>query len=86
MRFIYISLALLSIVLIGCSAVGTSEKSKAKVIQAVRAEAAPVLDGKLDDDCWKHAPSVTGFLDVGSERLASFQSFGKVCYMFAPGS
>ena len=80
MRFIYISLALLSIVLIGCSAVGTSEKSNAKAIQAIRAEAAPVLDGKLDDECWKHAPLVTGFLDIDSERLASFQSFGQVCY------
>ena len=80
MRFGIILGTLLPIALIGSSEADTSEKSDAKVIQAVRAEAALVLDGKLDDNCWKQAPPVTGFLDINSERLTSFQSFGQVCY------
>ena len=68
------------IVLFGCTEVDDLEKFDAKVIQAIRVEAAPVLDGKLDDECWKKAVPVTGFLDINSERLTSYQSFGQVCY------
>jgi hypothetical protein len=80
MRSTIILGTLLPIVLFGCTEVDDLEKFDAKVIQAIRVGAAPVLDGKLDDTCWKKAVPITGFLDINSERLTSYQSFGQVCY------
>ena len=75
---------LLVLVVFGLWAGGVSgevgDASRVKVIQAVRAEVVPVLDGKLDDSCWDQAPAVSGFLNINSEQLASFQTFGQVCY------
>ena len=71
-------------VLYGCSVSGAkSDQSltpEMRTIKAVRAEAAPALDGKLDDACWQKAESVTGFLYLNSDRPARYQSFGHVCY------
>ena len=52
----------------------------ARIIKAVRAETVPVVDGKLDDRCWQKATPVTDFLALDSDRVASVESFGYVCY------
>ena len=73
-----------AIALYGCW--GPSAKSdqsltpEMRAIKAVRAEAAPALDGKLDDACWQKVEPVTGFLHLDSDRPAMYQSFGYVCY------
>lgn len=54
--------------------------SGARVIKAVRAEAAPVLDGKLDDRCWQQANPVTDFLALDTDTVASVESFAYICY------
>jgi len=51
-----------------------------RTIRAVRAENPPIIDGKLDDACWAAAETVTGFVEMTTDRLASRQSFGYVCY------
>jgi len=43
---------------------GCFEKAKVGVIQAARTGAAPVLDSKLDETCWKQAKLVTDFVDI----------------------
>ena len=54
--------------------------ARPRVIQAVRADAPPVLDGKLDDPCWQKTKPATGFLTLSAERPASVDSFGYMCY------
>ena len=51
-----------------------------KEIRATRAEKAPVLDGRLDDDCWQAAERATGFWLINSEQFATYQSFAYICY------
>ncbi|MHC1605259.1 MAG: sugar-binding protein [Candidatus Methanofastidiosia archaeon] len=57
-----------------------AETNEHRIIHAVRAKIAPVIDGKLEDNCWRQAQEVTGFMFRNSNHLASFQSFGYVCY------
>ena len=68
----------------GCAVQNAEEQatipSGARTIEAVRVSAPPVLDGKLDDACWKKAKPVTGFLCMNSYLEASFQSIGYICY------
>lgn len=44
------------------------------VYPAPKAEAAPVLDGKLDDAVWQQAPVVSGFLYYGKDTLVPEQT------------
>ena len=53
---------------------------KPRVIQAVRAETAPELDGQLNDACWKQLPEITGFQIFRTRDLAVTQTYGYVCY------
>jgi hypothetical protein len=41
---------------------------------------APVLDGKLDDDCWKKARAITQFHPEGSSEAAPYPTTVRVCY------
>lgn len=40
----------------------------------------PLLDGKLDDSAWENVPEATGFVVLGTETLATKQTFLKVVY------
>ena len=52
------------------------------VFQTVRASSAPVIDGSLDDDAWKAAPEITGFIqrDPDEGKAATQQTRLKVVY------
>jgi hypothetical protein len=43
-------------------------------LQAVRTQAAPVIDGKLEDACWRAAPPAGGFRVMNTERAAAAQT------------
>jgi hypothetical protein len=45
-----------------------------------KADAAPVLDGKLDDAVWQQAPLVSGFTNFGSDTLAEVQTSFRVLW------
>lgn len=52
----------------------------ARIINAVRTETPPVIDGKLDDGCWQKTKPITDFLSMNSDQLVSYQSNGYICY------
>ena len=54
--------------------------SKPRVIQAMRADTAPTIDGRVDDECWKRAPEITDFLSRNTEVRATVQSYAYICY------
>ncbi|MBM4078501.1 MAG: carbohydrate binding family 9 domain-containing protein [Planctomycetes bacterium] len=55
-------------------------EAQPREIHAVRAVKPPVLDGKLDDECWAKAEPVTGFLSIDSSTPAARQSVVYVLY------
>ena len=63
---------------------GVDPKAKRDIVQkeilAVKAEKPPVIDGKLDDNCWKTAPQADGFTHVETEKLVKDQTIVKLLY------
>ena len=49
-------------------------------VAAVRTETPPVIDGRLDDDCWSKANVTTDFTDYRLERPAVEQTLVRVLY------
>ena len=60
----------------------TAENPEGKVIEAVRAEVPPEIDGVLDDECWKRAKPATGFTQQRPDEFepAKEQTFAYVAY------
>jgi hypothetical protein len=73
-------IAILLTVITAAAAGSASSAEAPRVIQAVRAETAPEIDGQLNDPCWKEAPEITDFLIYRSRDLAVTQTYGYVCY------
>lgn len=63
---------------------GVDPKAKRDIVQkeilAVKAEKPPIIDGKLDDNCWKTAPQADGFTHVETEKLVKDQTIVKLLY------
>ena len=74
----------LGLAVVGCSAPRTYEEEMAvpetRTIEAVRADEPPLIDGKLDDACWRRSKPVSDFLTYRTDRLATMQTVGYVCY------
>ena len=49
-------------------------------IQAVRTDQPPVIDGKLDDPCWRKTPRAYPFIDSYTSKLAPDQTEAYVIY------
>ncbi len=49
-------------------------------IAAVRTDSAPVIDGKIDEECWSRANVTTDFTDYRIEKLAIEQTFVRILY------
>lgn len=49
-------------------------------MRAVKTSIPPVIDGKLDDDCWAIAEVATNFIEHKTERLAEEQTAIRVLY------
>lgn len=67
----------------------SSEKDKAstinipkvdKTLQVKKTDVPPVIDGKLDDECWNKAGKAIGFLLLGEEKPATEQTIAYVTY------
>ena len=56
------------------------ETTATREMVAAFASAAPTIDGKLDDACWRQVEPITAFLQHGTTRPAQHQTFGYVCY------
>jgi hypothetical protein len=41
---------------------------------------APIVDGNLDDACWKDAPRVTDFVKLGTEQPAALQTIVRIAH------
>ena len=54
-------------------------KSK-KILQIPKTKNPPVIDGKINDTCWKNAAVVTGFLLSTSAGPATEQTKAYLCY------
>ena len=56
--------------------------SQEKSIQAVKTKQVPVIDGSLDDEAWKNAPVITGFIQnyPNTGTAASAKSEVKILY------
>ncbi|MYF97744.1 DUF4252 domain-containing protein [Candidatus Poribacteria bacterium] len=51
-----------------------------KYILSVKVEEPPVIDGKLDDKCWKTAPQADGFTHEDTGKLVKDQTIVKLLY------
>ncbi len=56
------------------------ERGPARSLAAVRTHTPPVIDGKLDEDCWSQANVTTDFTDYRIEQPAKEQTFVRVLY------
>lgn len=63
---------------------GVEPKAKKDTVQreilAVKAEKPPIIDGKLDDKCWKTAAQADGFTHEGTEKPVGDQTAVKIVY------
>lgn len=48
--------------------------ASAAPLQSIRVRSAPTIDGRLDDACWRAAPSATGFRVMNTQRPAERQT------------
>ncbi|MBI3007996.1 MAG: hypothetical protein HYY56_00490, partial [Candidatus Omnitrophica bacterium] len=70
-------------VVVGWAVLNAQEQTgipQVRTNEAVRADAPPVLDGKLDEVCWQKAKGITDFFSWDSDRRATYQSIGYICY------
>ncbi|MEN6547166.1 MAG: sugar-binding protein [Armatimonadia bacterium] len=51
-----------------------------KALQCRKTAAAPVLDGNLEEECWKQATAVTDFQRTDGKGNAKQQTVARVCY------
>ena len=51
-----------------------------RTIKAVRVDSPPVIDGMLDDACWRDAPAATGFVAHDTDKPARDQTVIRVLY------
>jgi len=65
----------LTVVCLGIEAFGRTRE-----IAATRAATPPVLDGELDDACWREAAPVEDFTIHGNKGRATFQSVACIAY------
>ena len=74
--------AIVTIVLIALlSAKGAGADAPEKQMAAVKTGAAPIIDGKLDDDCWSRASQAKDFsVFFNPEKLHLEQTIGRVCF------
>ena len=73
-------IALPAIVLLTHADPGWAARGPLKSMKAVRTDTPPVIDGKLDEPCWKKADQATGFIDYRLERPAVEQTIVRVLY------
>ena len=63
---------------------GVEPKAKRDTVQkellAVKAEKPPVIDAKLNDQCWKTAPQADGFTHEVTEKPVKNQTIAKIVY------
>ena len=60
---------------------GTAQdRGPARSLSAVRTDTPPVIDGKLDEDCWSQANVTTDFTDYRIEQPAKEQTLIRVLY------
>lgn len=65
---------------VGYAAKPSFDVSKPRTLSATRVTELPVIDGKIDDACWKQATPITDFIVWNAGILAEYQSVGMVCY------
>jgi hypothetical protein len=81
MKHFYVFLALVAYPLLTCEAMESEVPPSARTLVATRAETPPVIDGLLDDLCWKQAAAARDFSVIGdSQQLHPEQSIGRVCF------
>ena len=74
------AMVFLAVVYGGGTSMAVAASAKPRVVKAVRAGRPPLVDGKLNDACWKKAEPITGFVKLGATQPARWQTFGYVCY------
>src|SRR5438067_162852 len=68
-RYACLVLSLLALALLTAPAGAQPEQTTRRTIPAVRVTTPPVIDGNLDDACWKTLPSTSGFSDETTGAL-----------------
>ncbi len=62
------------------TASGLHSETSQKELLAVKVEKPPIIDGKLDDKCWKIAPQASGFTNVKTDKPVKDQTIVKIVY------
>jgi hypothetical protein len=80
---LYLSLliTLIASPLLTCEAVESDQPPAARKLIATRSETPPVIDGRLDDDCWQQSAEARDFsVFQYSQQLHPEQTIGRVCF------
>ncbi|MBI4244531.1 MAG: hypothetical protein HY606_10610 [Planctomycetes bacterium] len=73
----YLGIVIVALCLTGLFALPLSG---AVVVQGIRTDSVPVIDGKLIDNCWQKAVPMTNFLYINSNNPATTQTIGYVLF------
>lgn len=73
-------IALPALILLMHAHAGWAARGPLRSMKAVRTDSPPVIDGKIDEDCWSKAGVGTDFTDYKLERLAVEQTLVGVLY------
>ena len=78
-KLLYVTIVLTLIFSINTYA-AESTQTVNKKLRAVKITQPPVIDGTLDDACWKEMPKANTFIDERTEKPAKNQSTGHLAY------
>ena len=78
-KLLYVAIVLTFIFSINTYA-AESTQTVNKKLRAVKITQPPVIDGSLDDACWKEVPRANTFIDERTEKPAKNQSVGRLAY------
>ena len=78
-KLLYVAIVLTFIFSINTYAAESTQTANKK-LRAVKIAHPPVIDGVLDDACWKKTPRANTFIDERTEKPAKNQSVGHLAY------
>ena len=78
-KFLYVTIILMCIFSINTYA-SEDTQTVNKNLRAHKISQPPVIDGSLDDACWKETPEANSFIDERTEKPAKNQSTGYLAY------
>ena len=80
MKYTFVPSIALSIASLYINTCDAWARGPARSVAAVRTTTQPVIDGRLDDECWSQAQVTSGFIAFRTEAPAKEQTFVRILY------